>query len=606
MSNFEGYRDRKQLRGFFNHPSVAMRSGNFSAIANRIYDPATRTRGASGVITAEPFPGNVIPTSRIHPQSIRLLEFYPEPNVNTGSLVSNYQAGLNRRIDKDQFNQRIDFVESKGSTWFGRYSWGDELQLQEGLKLNGTKLLTNVNQGMISNTRVLSPSLVNEFRFGYSKLFNSLGSELAYVRDVISELKIPGITALSPSAWGIPRINITGLGQFGSDPNGPFVNNNHIFQWMDDISWTRGKHTVRVGAEVRRDRYNQVGNSFTRGLFNFAGGATENPASRAGTGFGFADYLLGQTALSQGAVTLATAQFRAASQYYYIDDHWKLRSNLALEIGLRYENTPPWFDQSGTLVNAYVPFFDATPNVQDLSRHPTLVRIGRGDFYENSALRFNPAIQVARDGRLGERLVARDNNDFAPRVGIAWSPTSRWVVRSGFGVFYSQDTGNPRFDMSRNLAGRRVDNSNADFPDLSWDRPFNNVGGTFQINNPFVLANVHERRTPYSLQYLLNVQNQLDSQTLLEVGYLGSVSRKLETLRLLNQALPGLSVPMSSRVPYPEFDVIQEVDGSGKARYNSLGVKLQRRFSQGLTYLLVTLGHARSTRPVRFAPTMTS
>jgi hypothetical protein len=104
-----------------------------------------------------------------------------------------------------------------------------------------------------------------------------------------------------------------------------------------------------------------------------------------------------------------------------------------------------------------VPFVDTTPNVQDLSRHPTFVRMGSGDFYEDLALRFNPAIKVARDGRLGERLIQFDRNDFAPRFGLAWSPTNRWTVRLGGGVFYTQDTGNPRFDMARNLAGRRRD-----------------------------------------------------------------------------------------------------------------------------------------------------
>ena len=178
-------------------------------------------------------------------------------------------------------------------------------------------------------------------------------------------------------------------------------------------------------------------------------------------------------------------------------------------------------------------------------------------------LRFNPAIKVSRDGRLGDRLVARDNNDFAPRLGVAWS-----------------------FDMGRNFAGRRRDESNADFPDLTWDQPFRNLGATIQINNPYVLGNIHQRRTPYSIQYLLNVQRELDRQTVVEFGYMGSVSRKLESLRAFNESLPGATGTVLDRAPYPEFSRIQEVDGSGKAHYDSLSVKLQRRFSQGLTYLV--------------------
>ena len=224
--------------------------------------------------------------------------------------------------------------------------------------------------------------------------------------------------------------------------------------------------------------------------------------------------------------------------------------------------------------------------MQDLSRHPTFIRIGNGDFYEGIPLRFNPAIKVARDGRLGDRLVRRDNNDWAPRLGIAYSPTSRWTIRAGGGMFYSQDTGNPRFDMARNFSGRRRDESTIATPDLNWNAPFRNLGGSVQINNPYVLGNINERRTPYVMQYMMNVQRELDNHTVLEVGYIGSLSRKLESLRAFNESIPGATGTVLERAPYPEFGRIQEVDGSGKASYNGLGVKLQKNFSSGLTYLV--------------------
>src|SRR5262249_8279578 len=159
--------------------------------------------------------------------------------------------------------------------------------------------------------------------------------------------------------------------------------------------------------------------------------------------------------------------------------------------------------------------------------------------------------KVARDGRLGERLVKSDRKNFAPRFGLAWSPTNHWTIRTGAGMFYSQDTGNPRFDMARNLAGRRRDESSADFPDLTWDRPFRDLGGTVQINNPYVLGNFYNRRTPYSIQYLLNVQHDLGRDSFIEVGYLGSVSRRLESLRAFNESIPGPTGTVLSRAPYP-------------------------------------------------------
>jgi hypothetical protein len=587
LSSFEGYRDRKQLRGAYNVPSTAMRDGNFGEVlpGTVIYDPATRLRQPNGSVTATPFPGNAIPKTLLHPTSARLLEFYPEPNVSTAALTSNYQVGQARSINKDQFHQRVDWVESATSQWFVRFSWGDEQQVAQAMSSNGSKLLTDFRQLMASNTRVLSPNLVNEFRFGYNRFFNSIGHELAFVRDVISELKIPGLQPLPPAAWGIPEIRIAGLGSFGNLAEGPYINDNGLFQFVNNLSWNHGKHSLRVGAEIRRDRYHQEGNSGVQGRFSFDGLATQNPVSRPSSGHGFADYILGLSSGSQGAVALAVGEFRATSQSYYVDDTWKISPKVTFHMGLRYERTPPWLDKSGTLINAQIPFDDSSANVQDLSRHPTLVRIGQGDFYEDTLIRFQPDVKIARDGRLGDRLVAADNNDFAPRLGLAWSPARRWTVRTGAGAFYAQDISNARFDMSRNIAGRRTDTADPDFPDLPWDQPFRNLGGALEIRTPFVLANIHQRRTPYTLQYLFNVQRELGKDTILEAGYMGSISRKLESLRLLNQPLPSATGLAQSRAPYPELGLIQAPEGNGKAQYNSFMAKAQRRFSLGATFL---------------------
>ncbi|MFN0103890.1 MAG: carboxypeptidase regulatory-like domain-containing protein [Bryobacteraceae bacterium] len=580
MSNFEGYRDRKQLRGIYNVPSQAMREGDFSG-RSAIFDPVTRAREGTA-ITATQFPGNVIPRSRFHPTAIKLLEFYPAPNVATGSLSSNFQNGRRRVIDKDQFIQRVDWTESANSSWFGRYSWGDELQLEEALLLNGSKLLTGVHQAMVTNTRVLSPVTVNEIRFGYNQFNNSTARELAGVRDVNAELGLPGMPSPPPIGWGIPEVSLAPYSTFGDSTEGPYVNNNHIYQVVDNFSWVRGKHSFRFGGEIRIDRYNQVGNQFPRGFLGFDPITTQNPAAPAGTGDSFAAFLTGYNRSAQGVVALAEVKYRALSHYYYIDDTWKVRPNLTLSFGLRYENTPPWLDKAGKAVNLHMPFVGVVPN-EPAERHPTFIRTGAGDFYEDVLLRFNPAIRVARDGRLGDRLVLRDNNDWAPRIGIAWNP-GRWSIRTGFGAFYSQDTGNPKFDLSRNLAGRRNDTSNTDIPDLTMTRPFRDLGSTVQINTPAVLANNHARRTPYSLQYLLNVQREVGG-TVFEGGYLGSVSRKIESYRDYNNPRPSPIGSPVARLPFPEFSRIFMVDGHGRGNYHSLALKAQRRLSKGLTAL---------------------
>ena len=181
-----------------------------------------------------------------------------------------------------------------------------------------------------------------------------------------------------------------------------------------------------------------------------------------------------------------------------------------------------------------------------MSRHPTLVRIGEGEFYEDFNIRFNPAIQTARDGRLGNRLIDDDKLNFAPRAGWAWTPSDRTSIRAGVGMFYMQDTGNPRFDMARNAAGRRQDTSDQFF-NQNWNAPFVGSGTNacgvqpplVCISNHYVLGNDFDRTTPRMLQYLFNVQRELGRNAALEVGYLGSRSYQLERMFDRNEVIPG-------------------------------------------------------------------
>ncbi len=596
MSNYEGYKDRKQFQNIYTVPSVAMRGGDFSSVPVPLLDPTQCTvsgTGAAAVRNCAAFPGNRIPTNRIDPISLKLLEFYPEPNG--AGTVNNYVSQQNRVINKDQFTQRVDFVQSSNSTWMGRYSYGTEDEVSPALKLNGTKLLNHVHQVMVGNTRTLSPTVVNEFRLGYNSFYNTFGRELAFERDVTGELGIPGMGPLPESAWGIPNI---GLGQgysgFGDNTEGPYTNDNSVLEVIDNVSWIKGRHSFKVGGSIRFDEFNQVGNQFPRGGFQFNGNATAPTGSTPATGTAFADFLLGYQRLSELSTGLAQIAFRATSQTYYFTDTWRMRDNMTLDLGLRYEYTPPWLDKAGTLINAYLPFHDVGMPVADRSRHPTLVRIGEGDFYENFGIRFGPQIKTARDPELmGDRLVNDDKLNFAPRVGWAWTPSDRWSIRAGAGVFYMQDTGNPRFDMARNAVGRRQDTASSLSPELTWQAPFRGSGtNECGVQPPlvciplhYVLGNMYDRKTPYMVQYVLNVQRELSRNTALEIGYVGSQSKRLERMFDRNEVLPGTVGTTQDRRPYPEFTRIQEIGNVAEAKYNSLSVKLTRRLDKGLSIL---------------------
>jgi len=337
-----------------------------------------------------------------------------------------------------------------------------------------------------------------------------------------------------------------------------------------------------------------VGNQFARGQWTFDLQATQNPLTKT-QGDSFAGFLLGQLYQAEAAVSIANAQFRTTSFALYFDDTWKLTPKLTFSLGLRYENTPPWEDQTGRLFSVYIPYLDSTPQVADLSRYPSFIRQGKGsDPYSGVNLRW-PNINVLWDGRLGNRLVQTDNRNFAPRIGIAWTPSSKWVVRTGYGMFYNQDTGNPRFDMARNLAGRvRFNPSNPDFPNLTWQNALASFqGAVAQVPMPYSFANKYDRRTPYTMEYLVNVQRELGRDLVFEAGYLGSVSHHLEMLRAVNESQPGTVGSVNSRAPYPNFGRIQLVDNGASANYNSLSAKVTKRYSQGLT-LLASYSYAKS------------
>lgn len=608
MSNYEWFRQRRANQSLFTLPTADQRAGNYAGVS--LFDPATRTRDGS-TITAQPFPGNVIPQARISATSVKLLEFYPAPNI-PGAVGQNHQVQLGRPINKDQFIQRFDFVESSKSQWFGRYSRSDENQLFQALALNGTAIITNANQWTFTNTRVITNAMVNEFRFGRTKFYNTTGPELAFTRDVVGSLSIPGLSSGPSVQWGIPAIGIANFSGFGNSSEGPYENNNSAIQFINNLSWIRGKHSLKFGGEIRRDNYNQVGNQFARGEFQFSGTQTRNPASTAPSGHAMADFLLGMMNQSEAAVSIAKAQFRSTGFAFYIDDSWRVSTRLTLSLGLRYENTPPWEDQTGTLFNGIVPF-DINPprtrpvNIADRSVYPFFMRQGaaRQNCYEGVAIRW-PDINVRCDGSLGNRLVNRDNNDWAPRIGVSYQLNPKTVLRTGAGMFYSQDTGNPRFDMARNLAGRLRANPDASFPNLTWANSLASIaGGTANVFNPYTFANPLDRRTPYAMQFLFNVQRELSNNLTYEAGYIGSVSHRLEGLRAPNESLPacrtipavgdpnrdrcandpltGLTVVQ--RAPFSNFGRIQLVDNTNNANYHSLGMKLTRRFSSGLMFL---------------------
>src|SRR5450432_786907 len=233
MANYEAFRRRQNFQSIYSVPTNAMFGGDFSAINSTIYDPSTK----------QPFPGNVIPANRLDPISQKLLKYYAPANIAGNSLQNNFVRSDSAPVNRDGFVLRMDFIESSKSQWAGRYSWGDENQAQQGLTLDGTKIVTNYEQYMGSNTRTFSPDIVNEARFGYTRFFNSIGTYLAFNTDVVSQIGIPNFPGGIPVTWGIPNVTLIGYSSIGDSTEGPYANSNNSLQFIDNLSWIKGKHT---------------------------------------------------------------------------------------------------------------------------------------------------------------------------------------------------------------------------------------------------------------------------------------------------------------------------------------------------------------------------
>ncbi len=592
MVNDEWKQQRQNSQGTYSVPTAAMFTGNLNGL-NMIYDPATGTGGA----TKTPFPNNTIPTSRLDPISQKLLAYYPSANIAAAGISNNYTQQNASPSNRDALTLRLDWVESAKSQWTGRYSWGDENQSSTGLSITGTKILTNYEQYLGSNTRTITPTLVNEARYGYSRFYNSIGTLSAFSFDSVTPLGIPGLAAGMPVTWGVPSMAFSGDGfsGLGDSSDGPYQNDNNTLQLVDNLSWIKGKHTFRFGFEYNRQNYNQIGNQFSRGQFTFQPNVTQSSPSATGAktgGDAFAEFLLGQSYNAAVAVSIANAKFQRNTEAAFFDDTWKVTPKLTLSLGLRYELTPPWNDTLNNDFTFAIPQIIAGPP-QPAANQPFFVRQGNcSDVYAGLPIRWTVTPTTCSNGKYPSELMKTSYTDFAPRLGISYSPDSKTVFRTGIGIFYNQDIGNAIFDMARNIAAKVITVPTVAGAGVPWSQAVpagQSGGGSANVAVPPTITayvDAYDHKTTYAMQYLFNVQRQFSGNWLVEAGYLGGVSRHLQGFQDANQAVPGTTGTWQSRAPWsPVVGIIQLVTDGMNGSYNSFSIKGTRRFSQGVSVI---------------------
>jgi hypothetical protein len=540
FGDYEGTRAREGVTQVTNVPTLAERNGDFS----QSLLPCPKNP-----FTQQPFAGCRVPVEFQSQTGRAIANLYPLPNRNVP--FANFVSSPTARDRNDLFDVRLDqfLTEDQDARLTVRYSFGDRdlfepftgptFALVPGF---GDVVPRRSQNLMISETQVLSPTLVNEARFAYNRVASAVtqeGGGLSLNRQV-------GLPELSrnPRDFGLSFITVTGFSPLGDEFNNPQRSAVNTFQLLDNVSYVRGSHSLKFGADFRAAQQNAFRDVQSRGFITFS---SQFPL----TGNALADLLLGFPAISGGARVDNAQHLRTQSYNFYANDSWRATPRLTLNAGLRYElNTPP--------VDA-----EDRANVYDPATR-SLVRVGTNG--------------IPRGG------FDADKNNFAPRVGLAWTldEAQNTVLRAGYGVYYDQSA----------LAPGEALYFNAPFFDLSLFFPL--PGLPLTLANPFpqgfpfplpksALAIQRDLRTPYVQQWGVNLQRQLGRNRVAEIGYVGSKGTKLLTARDINQPRPS---PVSPNLrPNPLFDDIDLIESRANSNYHALQARLQQRLSAGLSLL---------------------
>lgn len=545
-------------------PLAAWRDGDFSALL-----PGTVIRDPNN---NAPFPGNIIPASRINQVSRRIQErFFPLPNFgDTSRLVSqNYRENLARPFDPNTYyTVRVDHRLSPQSFVFARWTWNRSYSrgYEGNLPTIGQRWQTRDTRAFnVSFTRTLRSNMINEFRFGVAYNDNPRNGPLMG-RQIAQELGIAGLVDDLPDINGVLNVGFSGIGLTGITQtqwrHPGFLN--FVQQYQEHLTWTHGRHNVKAGALLSRTRFSdhQASN-------NLFGNVT---FSNRFTGHPYADFLLGIPTTAARAFPPIRVDRTRWSYDVFVADDFKFRPNLTINAGLRYELHPAWVEETGQQA-----LFDASIGkivVPDGSLSKVSALLPRG---------YVDVVEASQAGYDASRLLQNDVNNVAPRIGIAYRPWGNATVfRAGYGIFYdiiprTVSTGGAPFVVNEpsftNPAGA---------PGVILPRVFPaSVGGPTQVTLPS--ATRRDLRTPYSQQYNFTIERQ-QWNTGFRLSYIGTNTRQGEWGRNINQPVPDTRRFIDKTRPFPNYPAITYIDNGAGHDYHSLTVEVERRYARGLAY----------------------
>lgn len=562
---FGDYEGTRITRGVLRVGRVATAAERAGIFSSTIIDPLTNAA----------FPNNTIPANRIDPVAARIMALVPLPNQPT---ANNFIRQPSVEDNGDRYLGRVDVRVGASDNVFARYIYSDRFRFVPGWfggLLDGTSTSAWGRNDLKSHgsvfgyTKVVGPTLVNEFRFGWAR-GRSDGTQDPFGQDGLADIGFKGVPPDPRVLGGIVGAGISGHIRLGSPNFMPKFQHTDQFQFLNTLSWLKGRHQIKFGTDIMAPMKNEYYDvAPARGDLTFNGQFT---------GSALADFMLGYVQRA-ALVNVYVVDQRHWSSSFYVQDDWKVTDALSLNLGLRYDFMTPALEADNRVTN------------------------------------FDPAsgsLVFAKSGSLEERaLVKPDTNNVAPRIGVVYKLTDTMVVRGGYGIFYNLFE---RIGSEDQLALNPPGLINIDQQAAGNQRTtpvfFMRDGFPAGILDPTridlrrILIRTADRDSPNMTvhQFGGGVERQLGRNYVVSADFVGSVGRNLTVLRNLNQPLRG-TLDANGPLPYPNFGHIQWRDPNGESNYKGLDVSFEKRFADGYSYRAAyTISESRDNAAEHLAP----
>jgi len=552
FADYEGRRMNEGITKVTNVPTALERTGDFSQSLSQPVDPYTQ----------KPFADGTIPAYRIGAIGSAIADLFPLPN--RAAPGQNYVSSPVLRDRDDRFDVRLDHRLGVNSSFVSRYSFSDRDYYEPfsgpsfaRIPGYGANVPRRAQNAMAGEDHTFRTSLISQLRIAFSRVSSGSLQEMR-AGSLNQNVGLPELSP-NPRDYGLSLITISGYSPIGDEYNNPQHSTTNVLQVNETVTYSRSRHLIKAGIDFRNLQQNAFRDVQARGFLAFSDYGQV-------TGNGLADMLLGFVTYSGGARLNNPQYLRARSWNAFLQDSFRVRPDLTLLFGVRYEyNSPP------------VDRYDRA-NVYDAASR-TLVAVGTGG--------------IPRSGYFPDR------NNWAPRVGVAWSPLAYTAVRAGYGIYYDQSSLAPGEGLYFNK------------PYYDFKLYFPLPGMPLTIGDPFpshypvtipgsALSFDRNLRTPYMQQWNFTVEHQLGIDRLVEVAYVGAKGSKFLAGRDLNQPAPSPLKPNPR--PVPQFSDITVLESRGSSSYHSLQARYQQRLHAGLTGLMsYTLGKSLDTGSTFFS-----